>query len=72
MIKGADGIKQDVSKNYELKEDGTYVFVVNETVERYDEETKEVVVEPSPFNGTYTVTLDMQNRTCEIVYKNSI
>lgn len=72
MIKGADGIKQDVSKNYELKDDGTYVFVVNETEEYYDEQLQEVVKVPSPYNGTYTVTLDVDTHTCEIIYKNSI
>ena len=72
MINGVDGVKADVSQDYVLKEDGTYVFVVDETIEYYDEESKQVITEPSPYNGTYTVTLDMQNRTCEIIYKDSI
>ena len=70
MMLGADGIKTDVSNDYELQDDGTYVFVVDIIDEYYDETLQEVVQEPSPYNGIYTVTLDMDNRTCEIIYQS--
>ena len=63
----AGGASVTVESTYELQNDGSYIFHVNFEVERYDEFTGDYYYEPSPLNGTYHVTIDFDNETCEIV-----
>ena len=55
-----------VEATYEMQEDGSYLFVVNFQVEKYDD-MGNIYYEPSPLNGTYHVTIDFDAGACTII-----
>ena len=62
---------RSVESTYEKRTDGSYLFTVDVQTERFDEESGTVVYEPSPYNGTYLVTLDIEGGSCTIVMQSA-
>lgn len=71
MFRDAAGVSEEVASTYVKRSDGSYLFTVDVEVERYDENSQSVVYEPSPYNGTYLVTLDIEGGSCTFVMQSA-
>ena len=71
MFRDTAGVSEEVESTYEKRTDGSYLFTVDVQTERFDEESGTVVYEPSPYNGTYLVTLDIEGGSCTIVMQSA-
>lgn len=56
-----------VDAEFARQEDGSYLITVDFQVEKYDTDNGTVYYEPSPLNGTYKATIDLEAGTCTVV-----